>query len=124
MKNNRILITGAAGFIGFHLSEKLIKLGYKLTLIDNFSRGKKDKSFLNLTKKKINFFNHDLKKKINIKNNYNYIFHCAAKIGVKNISKAPYESIETNLISTLNVINFVKNSKKKTKLIFFSTSEV
>ena len=52
MKKN-ILITGAAGFIGFHLLKKISKnKNYHITIIDNFSRGKKDLEFVNLIKKK------------------------------------------------------------------------
>ena len=47
---NKILITGAAGFIGFKLTEKLINKENKLYLIDNLSRGKFDNSFKNILK--------------------------------------------------------------------------
>ncbi len=65
----KILITGAAGFIGLHLAKKLS--GYcKVDLIDNFYRAKKDDEFNKIIKKKnINFINYNLLKKLKIKNN-------------------------------------------------------
>lgn len=49
----KILITGAAGFIGFHLLKEISKNNnFEITVIDNFSRGKKDFEFNNLLKKK------------------------------------------------------------------------
>ena len=56
MKKNKVLITGGAGFIGYHLSKKLLANGFKVDIIDNLSRGKKDKELIKLlTNKNINF---------------------------------------------------------------------
>ena len=57
----KVLITGGAGFIGFHLANKLLRFNYKIDLLDNFSRGIKDQQ-LNLIKKnpKVNIINADL----------------------------------------------------------------
>ena len=44
MKKKKVLITGGAGFIGYHLSKKLLANGFKVDIIDNLSRGKKIKS--------------------------------------------------------------------------------
>ena len=49
----KIIITGAAGFIGYHLIKKIINKNYDFILIDDYSRGKKDKPFNNIIKKKI-----------------------------------------------------------------------
>ena len=61
MKKNKVLITGGAGFIGYHLSKKLSANGFHVDIIDNLSRGKKDKELIKLlTNKNINFKNLDL----------------------------------------------------------------
>ena len=52
IKNKRILILGGAGFIGYHLAKKLEKQGFYIDLIDDLSRGKIDKDFESLIKKK------------------------------------------------------------------------
>ena len=122
----KIIITGAAGFIGYHLVKKIIKKKYKLILIDNFSRGKKDKFFKEILKnKKIKFLNQNLTRPFKLNdNNIKYIFHLAARIGVKNVIEKPSETINDNLLMLINTINAVKKKNKKVKIIFFSTSEI
>ena len=61
MRKNKVLITGGAGFIGYHLSKKLLANGFKVDIIDNLSRGRKDKELNDLLKdKNIKFKNLDL----------------------------------------------------------------
>ena len=63
IKKREVLITGGAGFIGFHLAKKLQKQGYTIHIIDNLSRGKFDSEFKNFIKKKnVSFIKHDLTK--------------------------------------------------------------
>ena len=122
-----ILITGAAGFIGFHLLKKISKnKNYKITIIDNFSRGKRDVEFINLIKKRknIKIKKMDLTKKFVTKENYSHIFHLAAIVGVKNVKKDPIKTFDTNLVSTINILKAFENKKIKPVLIFFSTSEI
>ena len=111
----KIIITGAAGFIGYHLIKKIINKNYDFILIDDYSRGKKDKPFNNIIKKKnIKFLNQDLTKSFKIKDqNIKYIFHLAARIGVKNVIEKPSETINDNLLMLINTINAVKKNNKK-----------
>ncbi|MDC3162414.1 NAD(P)-dependent oxidoreductase [Candidatus Pelagibacter sp.] len=119
----RILITGGAGFIGYHLTRKLVDLNYKIFLIDNLSRGKKDKFLKKLLKNKnVKLLRHDLNKKLKYTNNFDYIFHLAAVVGVQNVKINPISTLRNNILPLFNIIEFTKNSK--TKIIFFSTSEV
>lgn len=119
----KVLITGGAGFIGYHLAFKLIKLNYEVFLMDNFSRGKLDKNLKKLLKeKKIKLIKHNLNNDIKIKNNFTHIFHLAAIVGVKNVNKDPYKTILNNLIPLIKILNFTK--KNNSKIIFFSTSEI
>lgn len=123
----KILITGAAGFIGFHLLKEISKNNnFEITVIDNFSRGKKDFEFNNLLKKKRNIKvkKMDLTKSFKIIENYTHIFHLAAIVGVQNVQKNPIKTFDTNLISTLNILKAFENKKNKPLFIFFSTSEV
>ena len=119
-----ILITGGAGFIGFNLAKQINKkkLG-KITIIDNFSRGKNDTEFQNYTKKNnIRIINKDLTKKIHINKKYDLIFHLAAIVGVKNVNQNPEKTIKVNLLPIFELIKCLKD--QNSKIIFFSTSEV
>jgi len=123
---NKILITGAAGFLGYHLINKIIGKKYEIILIDNFNRGKKDIFFKKiLKKKKITFRNYDLTKPFKIKDkSIKYIFHFAAHVGVKNVVANPSATINKNILMLINIISALKKFNKKAKIIFFSTSEV
>ena len=120
--DSKILITGAAGFIGFKLAKYLHKKKFKLFLLDNLSRGKMDKDFKSFCKlKNVKFKKINMTKPFKLKENFKYIFHLASIVGVKNVNKDPIKTLENNIFSTLNLIQSIKY---KTKIIFFSTSEV
>ena len=121
MKKQKILITGGAGFIGFHLAKKLEKLGFEIVILDNFSRGKFDKEFKKLIKSKnINFKKASFENEIKIKkNNFDYIYHLAAIVGVNNVIKQPSLVLEKNIKLLISCIKFAKN-KKNSNVSFFS----
>ncbi len=126
---NNILITGAAGFIGFHLAKFHEKKGDKLFLLDNFFKSKsKDIEFKNFLKKKnVFFFNVDLTKKINLKSlkikNFDVVYHLAAINGTSLFYKIPNQVFSSNIKMTLNFFDWLR-SKKINRLIYSSSSEV
>jgi UDP-glucose 4-epimerase len=123
----KILITGGAGFIGFHLCQKFINKGYKVDLIDNFKRGMIDFSLKKLLENKnVNLIKTNLLI-LNLKDwkiDYDKIFHLAAIIGVKHVNKNPKDVLTQNIYLLDNVIKIANKQKKLTKFMFFSTSEV
>ncbi len=125
----RYLITGGSGFIGFALANKLaLKEKNKIVLVDNFSRGAFDKKFnLFIRKDNVELIKGDLLKdstweKIGF--NYDYCFHLAAKVGVKNVISDPYSTLSDNVKMTDLAVKNFKNSKILKKFIFMSTSEI
>jgi UDP-glucose 4-epimerase len=120
----KILVTGGLGFIGSNLVIKLLDLNYKITVIDDLSSG----SLNNLSKyhiKKISLIkgsiiDSDLIKRQVSKNDY--IFHLAAKVGLKNILQNSVESINVNCFGTENILKFASLYKKK--VCIASSSEV
>ena len=121
-----IIITGGAGFIGYHLAKKYSRKKFKIFILDNFQRGKKDKFLNKLNKNKnIKLISVDLSKPFNLMiDNITKVFHLAAIVGVSNVNKSPIKTFKKNTLSLINTIDFLKRKNFKGKFIFFSTSEV
>ena len=123
---SKILITGAAGFVGFHLAKRLSESNNELVLVDNLSRGKMDDEFSALiTRQNIQFINGDITDIdffANLKDGFNYIYHLAAVIGVKNVMNEPEKVLYVNALSTLYLLEWLKHKEIK-RVLFSSTSE-
>jgi len=124
----KILITGGAGFIGYHLASKLMDSDYQIDLLDNFSRGVNDKHLINLVEnEKINLINVDLLQPAiidQLDQDYVYIYHLAAVIGVQHVLKVPYDVLTKNYILLQNALEIARRQKKLERFLFVSTSEV
>ncbi len=121
----KILVTGGAGFIGSHLSEKLISLGHDVSVLDDFSTGSINnlegiKSSSNLKIVKGSILDKNLCKEV-IKNS-EYVFHLAAAVGVFNIVNSPIESLKINITGTENLVDAAKQFN--VPFFFASSSEV
>ena len=126
-----ILVTGAAGFIGSHLGEKLLKEGYKVIGVDNFdsfyAREIKEKNLEGLRKSPdYTFYQLDLKQKNGfdqIKEQIDAVIHLAAKAGVLPSIKDPQGYLATNVGGTQNLLEFMQQ-RKINKFLFASSSSV
>jgi len=128
----KILITGCAGFIGFHVVKRLLKLKYKVVGVDNMNNyydvGIK-KSRLKILHDR-NFIFHKMtivnKKKLeSIFNNYKitYVINLAAQAGVRYSIENPYNYIDNNIVGFLNILELSKKYKVK-HLVYASSSSV
>lgn len=128
----KIVITGCAGFIGSHLTEKLLGLGYEVTGIDNFD------PFYDVSIKKKNlsgFLNHpnfqfleiDLTDKKTLEENlsegFDMVVHLAGKAGVRSSIEDPAGYNSANIVATQNVLDIMK-MKGIRKMAFASSSSV
>ena len=124
----KALITGGAGFIGYHLAKELLDNGYEVVLADNFSRGVEDKFLKDLEKDvRITFFTIDLMCQENVTklgDDYDYIFHFAAIIGVQNVLNHAYDVLEKNVRLLFNLIELGHMQKHLNRFVFASTSEI
>ncbi|OGU32215.1 MAG: NAD-binding protein [Ignavibacteria bacterium GWA2_35_9] len=124
----KVLITGGAGFIGYRLACNLLERGYQIDLVDNFTRGIKDESLIELSKQDgVNLFNMDLLNKETLGQlgkEYSLIFHLAAIIGVQYVLKLPYDVLTKNVELLQNMILIAKEQKQLERFVFTSTSEV
>lgn len=129
----KILVTGNAGFIGFHLSKKLLEKGYKIIGLDNvndyYDVGiKKDRLKILKNSKNFTFFKVNLssEKKIDEifkKHKPKYVVNLAAQAGVRYSFTNPEAYIESNLQGFFNILNSCKNNKVK-HFIYASSSSV
>jgi len=132
-KNNKVLITGAAGFIGFHLSRLLLEQGYEIVGIDNLNdyydvalkEGR-----LEILSNHENFVFHkiDLKDKADIdklfkENKFDYVVNLAAQAGVRYSIENPYAYVDSNLIGFMNILEACRNYPVK-HLLYASSSSV
>ena len=126
---DKVLITGGAGFIGFHLAKHMVEEGYRVDVTDNLSRGLRDEDFVDLCESKgIEFFECDLRDRGAIEgllgSDYAFIFHLAAIIGVSNVLERPYEVLRDNVEMTVNVLDLARKQGGLKRFVFTSTSEV
>ena len=131
----KILVTGCAGFIGYHLSKKLIKNpNYHVFGLDNLNnyydvKLKRDRIVnLKKTKNGFKFSKIDIcnKNKLNIffkRHKFNYVFHLAAQAGVRFSIQNPKTYFNTNISGFFNILECCKNHNIK-HLIFASSSSV
>ena len=113
----KILISGGAGFIGHHLVKRLIKEGHEVTVIDNFSSGKKE----NLKDLPVNIINHNIIDKITL-SGFDQIYHLASLASPVFYQKNPVETILSNSVGTYNLL--VEAQKHNSRILFASTSEI
>ena len=91
--SGNILVTGGAGFIGYHLSRKLVEKGYRVIIADNFARGSLDSELSELVENpSVTMVNVDLRdgrSLDSIASDLDYVVHLAAIIGVQNVIERP-----------------------------------
>ena len=118
----KIVITGAAGFIGSNLVDRLINEGFFVYGIDNLITGSLDNlSHLN-SNNNFDFINHDVTKYIDIKDKIDYVFHFASPASPIDYLEYPIETLKANAIGGHNALGLAK--KNNAKFILASTSEV
>ena len=118
----KIVITGAAGFIGSNLVDRLIYEGFFVYGIDNLITGSLDNlSHLN-SNNNFDFVNHDVTKYIEIKDKIDYVFHFASPASPIDYLEYPIQTLKANAIGGHNALGLAK--KNNAKFILASTSEV
>jgi UDP-glucose 4-epimerase len=121
LNGKNILVTGGAGFIGFHLCRKLSNFTSNLTIYDNLSSGKVE-NVKHLPK--VHFVKADILdlKKLNSQEKADAIYHLAAQVVVPYSMENPIEDFETNARGTLNVLE--KARKDDARVVFASSAAV
>ena len=124
----KVLITGGAGFIGYHLAKKLSNNGFYITIADNNARGVMDRELRGLVElSNVEYLQIDLLQEralSKLGRDYDFIFHLAAIIGVVHVLNHPYDVLTKNIAMLENMVNFSKNQSGLKRFFFASTSEI
>ena len=122
MSRKRVLITGAAGFLGSHLCDRFIKEDYSVIGMDNLITGN-IKNIEHLFKlEQFEFYHHDVTKFISIPGNLDYILHFASPASPIDYLKIPIQTLKVGALGTHNCLGLAKD--KKARILVASTSEV
>tara|TARA_R100000008_G_scaffold86477_1_gene79788 strand:- start:1397 stop:2344 length:948 start_codon:yes stop_codon:yes gene_type:complete len=123
---SKVIVTGAAGFLGSYLSEALLKAGHQVVGVDNFFRGKKE----NLpTHDSFTFYDTDLVtqaenfRDIVLREDPDIVYHYAAINGTKYFYDIPFQVLDDNVRMTQNVLSCIVGTGVK-KVVYASSSEV
>ena len=118
----RILITGAAGFLGSHLCDRFIKEDYAVVGMDNLITGDL-KNIEHLFKlEQFEFYHHDVSKFIHVPGNIDYILHFASPASPIDYLKIPIQTLKVGSLGTHNCLGLAL--AKKARILVASTSEV
>jgi UDP-glucose 4-epimerase len=129
MPSNKILITGGAGFIGYHLTRHILSQAENVSIVlaDNFQRGRKDADFENLLKdKRIKLVELDLTDESEYKKlgkGYDHVYHLAAVNGTKAFYDSPHEVLRINTLSLIHMLEWFRKENPDGKFCFTSSNE-
>jgi len=122
MAKERVLITGAAGFLGSHLCDRFIKEGYDVIGMDNLITGSMDNIAHLMGNENFEFYHHDVSKYVHVPGELKYILHFASPASPIDYLKIPIQTLKVGSQGTHNLLGLAK--EKKARILVASTSEV
>jgi len=122
MGQKRILITGAAGFLGSHLCDRFVKEGYHVIGMDNLITGDMANIEHLFKLENFEFYNHDVSKFVHVPGKLDYILHFASPASPIDYLKIPIQTLKVGSLGTHNLLGLARH--KNARMLIASTSEV
>ena len=120
--SKKILITGAAGFLGSHLCDRFIKEGYQVIGMDNLITGDMKNIDHLLKRDDFEFFHYDVTNFVHVEGKLDYILHFASPASPIDYLKIPIQTLKVSSIGIFHLLGLAK--EKKARILIASTSEV
>ncbi|MEM9528323.1 MAG: UDP-glucuronic acid decarboxylase family protein [Bacteroidota bacterium] len=117
-----VLITGAAGFLGSHLSDRFIAEGFRVIGMDNLITGDMDNIAHLMPLEDFEFYHHDVSKFVHVPGELDYILHFASPASPIDYLKMPIQTLKVGSLGTHNLLGLAK--AKSACMLIASTSEV
>lgn len=118
----KVLITGAAGFIGSHLCDRFLKEGYHVIGMDNLITGDINNISHLFPEKHFEYYHHDVSKFVHVPGDLDYILHFASPASPIDYLKMPIQTLKVGSLGTHNLLGLAKS--KNARILIASTSEV
>src|ERR1700709_1832948 len=122
MSKERVLITGAAGFLGSHLCDRFIKEGYHVIAMDNLITGDLKNIQHLFSLEHFEFYHHDVSKFVHVPGELHYILHFASPASPIDYLKIPIQTLKVGSLGTHNLLGLAL--AKSARMLIASTSEV
>jgi UDP-glucuronate decarboxylase len=121
-EDQRVLVTGGAGFLGSWICDTLLASGAHLTCVDNFASGQKENIRHLMDHERFRFIEHDISTPLPVETTLDYVFHMASRASPFEFEHYPIQILKANTTGILVALGIAK--KHGARIVYTSTSEV